>query len=47
MSKVINCECGRQIRGDSDEELLTRAEAHVSEDHPELVETRRRLEAHG
>jgi predicted small metal-binding protein len=37
MSKVINCECGRQIRGQTDDELLDRAEAHVQEDHPDLV----------
>lgn len=37
MTKVINCECGRQIQGESDEELLSRAETHVQEDHPELV----------
>ena len=37
MAKVINCECGRQIQGDSDDELVSRAEAHIREDHPELV----------
>jgi predicted small metal-binding protein len=37
MAKVINCECGQVIRGESDDELLTKAEQHVNENHPELV----------
>jgi len=37
MAKLINCECGRVVRGETDEELLANAEAHVTSDHPELV----------
>jgi predicted small metal-binding protein len=37
MAKVINCECGHVIRGETDEELLANAEAHVNRDHPDLV----------
>jgi predicted small metal-binding protein len=37
MGRVINCECGQVIRGDSDDELVSKAEAHVNESHPELV----------
>lgn len=37
MSKVINCECGHVVRGETDDELLARAEEHVNRDHPELV----------
>ncbi len=37
MAKLINCECGRVVRGENDEELLANAEAHVNSDHPELV----------
>jgi hypothetical protein len=37
MAKVINCECGQVIRGETDDDLLTRAEDHVRRDHPELV----------
>ena len=37
MAKLINCECGQVVRGDTDEELLANAEAHVNRDHPELV----------
>jgi predicted small metal-binding protein len=37
MAKLINCECGRVVRGDTDEELLANAQEHVNRDHPELV----------
>ena len=35
--KLINCECGQVVRGDTDEELLRAAEEHIKRDHPELV----------
>ena len=35
--KLINCECGQVVRGETDEELLRNAEAHIQRDHPELV----------
>lgn len=38
MRKVINCECGEVLRGNSDEELLAAVKAHLSRDHPELLE---------
>jgi predicted small metal-binding protein len=37
MARVINCECGQVIRGDTDEELVSRAQDHVSQNHPDLV----------
>ena len=37
MGKIINCECGRVVTGDSDEELVASVEEHVESDHPELV----------
>jgi len=37
MARMINCECGRTIRGETDAEVVANAEAHVREDHPELV----------
>ena len=37
MAKLINCECGQVVRGETDEELVANAEAHVNRDHPELV----------
>jgi predicted small metal-binding protein len=37
MAKVINCECGYTVRGETDEELLSAAKAHVSESHPDMA----------
>jgi hypothetical protein len=37
MAKVINCECGQVVRGETDDELLCAAEAHIDSDHPDLV----------
>ena len=37
MAKVINCECGYTVRGDTDEELLSQARAHIESDHPDMV----------
>lgn len=36
MAKVINCDCGYVVRGDSDEELLNGARAHIRDQHPEM-----------
>jgi len=37
MGKLINCECGQVVRGETDDELVGAAEAHIRRDHPELV----------
>ena len=37
MSKVINCECGQVVRGETDDELVAKVEEHVLSDHTELV----------
>lgn len=37
MAKLINCECGQVIQADTDEDLLERADAHIRQDHPDLV----------
>ncbi len=37
MGKLINCECGHVVRGDTEDELIANAEAHVNRDHPDLV----------
>ena len=39
MSKVVNCECGETVRGDSDDELVANVEEHVEARHPEMVGT--------
>lgn len=37
MGKLINCECGKVVRGNSDDDLVAAASEHVQRDHPELV----------
>jgi predicted small metal-binding protein len=37
MGKVINCECGQAVRGETDDELVAQVEEHVRTAHPELV----------
>jgi len=37
MARLINCECGRVVRGADDDEIVAAVEKHVQEDHPELV----------
>jgi hypothetical protein len=37
MAKLINCECGQVVRGETDDELVANAEAHINRDHPEMV----------
>ena len=37
MAKVINCECGFVVRGDTDEQLLAAADAHIRDAHPDTV----------
>jgi predicted small metal-binding protein len=33
MSKVINCDCGYVVRGDTDDELVANAQAHARDVH--------------
>ena len=35
--KLIHCECGQVVRGNTDDELVAAAERHIQTDHPELV----------
>lgn len=39
MAKLIKCECGLSLRGESDDEVITAAEQHIQENHPDLVGT--------
>ena len=39
MAKVINCQCGYVIRGETDDEMVEGAEAHMRDRHPELAGT--------
>ncbi len=36
MTKVVHCECGTDVRGESEDELVRNVEHHVHERHPEL-----------
>ena len=35
--KVINCECGQVVRGETEDDVARAAEEHIKRDHPELV----------
>ena len=37
MAKVVHCECGADVRAESDDELVANVEQHVQDHHPELV----------
>ena len=37
MAKVVNCECGQVVRGETDEELVANVEGHIAASHPDLV----------
>ena len=37
MSLLINCECGRVVKAQTQDEIVRKVEQHVAEDHPELV----------
>lgn len=36
MTLVVHCECGQNIEGESEDEVVNRVEAHISESHPEM-----------
>jgi predicted small metal-binding protein len=35
--KVVHCECGHDVEAETDDELVAGVEAHVQEEHPDLV----------
>jgi predicted small metal-binding protein len=37
MAKVINCECGYVVHGETDDELVSNAEDHIQQSHPDMV----------
>jgi hypothetical protein len=37
MAKMIKCACGKIVRGETDDELLTNAEEHIRTDHPDMI----------
>ena len=37
MPKVVHCECGHDVAAETEDELVSKVEQHVSEAHPEMV----------
>lgn len=37
MAKEIDCPCGKTVRGESDDELVANTEAHIQEEHADMV----------
>ncbi|WP_442542507.1 DUF1059 domain-containing protein [Arthrobacter sp. KN11-1C] len=37
MAKLIRCECGFVVRGDTDEEVIGAIRGHLASDHPALL----------
>ena len=37
MAYVINCDCGYVAKGETEDELISVAEAHIRDQHPDLV----------
>ena len=35
--KVVHCPCGTNVEGETDEELVTNVQQHISDDHPNMV----------
>ena len=39
MAKQITCECGYVVRGETDDDVVKGARAHIRRDHPDLVDS--------
>jgi predicted small metal-binding protein len=37
MAKKVDCPCGATMRGETDDELVTKVEAHVRDMHPDML----------
>lgn len=38
MAKQITCECGFVVRGETDDEVISRIREHMASDHPQLLD---------
>ncbi len=38
MAMVVHCECGTDIQADSEDELVSKVEDHVRQEHPDMVD---------
>jgi predicted small metal-binding protein len=36
--KVVHCECGTDVQGETDDELVAAVEGHVKDRHPEMAD---------
>jgi len=39
VAKKIDCPCGETVQGETDDELVANAEAHMRDKHPDMVGT--------
>lgn len=37
MTQVVHCECGTDVEAETEDELVSKVEAHVNESHPEMA----------
>jgi hypothetical protein len=35
--KIVHCPCGKDVQGETDDELVANVEDHIAADHPEMV----------
>lgn len=35
--KTVNCPCGVNVEGETDDQLVTNVEVHIASDHPDMV----------
>ena len=43
MEKYLNCPCGEVVEGGDEDDLVAKAEAHLSEAHPGRTYTREQI----
>lgn len=37
MTQFVHCECGVDLQGETEDEIVTKVEQHVQESHPEMA----------
>jgi predicted small metal-binding protein len=37
MTQVVHCPCGTDVRGESDDDIVSAVEQHVQDEHPDMV----------
>jgi predicted small metal-binding protein len=38
MARILRCECGVTVRGETDDDVVDRAEEHIRKSHPDVAE---------